>query len=246
MSVSSPRLMLAITCAASLIAEPPAGPVVAVDGYHNHEAEPHYRWEGTYPGGFSKAAALLRSMGAELRTLQTEFSADSLRGIDCLIVVDPDTPAETPHPKYISDREARAAAQWVKHGGVLVLLGNNVGNAEFEHLNGLARRFGITFIETTHRNAASSGKLRIRVPNGNPVFPASLEFYAVDVAPLQVQGPARILLQDGGAAIMALTRHGRGFVFALGDPWFYNEYINMADNWRLTEALFRHVLFAKN
>jgi unsaturated rhamnogalacturonyl hydrolase len=246
MHVSTSRLARLIACAIGLTGAAMSGrprPVVAVDGYHNDEPELHYRWEGTYAGGFSQVAALLRSLGAELQTLRTEFTSESIAGFDCLIVVDPDTPAESQHPKYISDREADAVLQWVKQGGFLLLLGNNAGNAEFEHLNALARRIGIRFVETTHHSASGGGKLRIRTPENSPIFAAGKEFYAVDVAPLEIdEARARVLLRDGDVAIMALAPYGRGSVFALGDPWFYNEYINSADNRSLTEALFRYIL----
>ena len=45
-------------------------PVVVLDGYHNNQPKPHYRWEGTYAGGYSEFGKLLKSLGAELRTDQ--------------------------------------------------------------------------------------------------------------------------------------------------------------------------------
>jgi hypothetical protein len=34
------------------------------------------------------------------------------------------------------------------------------------------------------------------------------------------------VLTDQGKVIMAECSHGKGFVFAVGDPWLYNEYID--------------------
>ena len=168
--------------------------VVALDGYHNNESKmpDHYQWDGTRPGGFSELAKLLRQNGAdELRTLRNRIDTASLEGVKALIVVDPDTPAETVDPKYIEDSEIDAIAQWVSGGGRLVLLGNDKGNAEFEHLNRLA---------------------------------------------------AEPVLVDHGINIMALTRYGKGLVFAAGDPWIYNEYIDHKDNRQIATKLFRLLL----
>ena len=41
---------------------------------------------------------------------------------------------------------------------------------------------------------------------------------------------------------MALVRKGQGQVFAVGDPWLYNEYINRYDNRRLGLNLFQLLL----
>ena len=37
--------------------------VVAVDGWHNRETQPHYAWEGSYAGGFSGLAEMLHGLG---------------------------------------------------------------------------------------------------------------------------------------------------------------------------------------
>lgn len=42
-----------------------------------------------------------------------------------------------------------------------------------------------------------------------------------------------------------LVTAGKGAVFALGDPWIYNEYIDTKDNRRLVTAVFRHLLSQK-
>lgn len=34
-----------------------------------------------------------------------------------------------------------------------------------------------------------------------------------------------MVLEDNGDIIMANTKFGKGTVFAIGDPWIYNEYI---------------------
>lgn len=216
--------------------------VVALDAFHNNEAEPHYRWEGHYLGGYSEFAALLGSLGYSTKTIKEPLTKASLRGSDLLIIVDPDIPAEAPKPNYISPAEAAAVEQWVKAGGILLILSNDATNAEFQHLNGLARRFGIEFIESVHKDAQGSMKLTLQTPQGHAALAGGLKFYAVQVAPLKVTAKnAEILLSDGGTPLMALVRHGKGLVLALGDPWLYDEYIRSQDNYKLGESLFRYL-----
>ena len=217
--------------------------VVALDGYHNNESKmpDHYQWDGARPGGFSELGKLLRENGAdELRTLRHRIDDASLRGVSLLIIVDPDTPSETADPKYIEDGEADAIAAWVKQGGSLVLLGNDKGNAEFEHLNRLAAKFGITFLEDTYPKVRGKG---ILVATGtDPIFEGGKSVYLVEVAPLKLTRPAMPVLADHGAIIMALARYGKGQVFALGDPWVYNEYIDHENNREIAAKLFRRLL----
>jgi unsaturated rhamnogalacturonyl hydrolase len=50
------------------------------------------------------------------------------------------------------------------------------------------------------------------------------------------------VLTDNGTVVMALSRVGRGIVFAVGDPWLYDEYIERNDNPRVATNLFRMLL----
>jgi len=216
--------------------------VVALDGYHNAErAMPeHYQWEGTTDGGFSKLANGFREHEVEVRTLRSRIDAASLQGVNLLIVVDPDTPEETPEPKYIEDSEIDVIARWVNDGGRLVLLGNDKGHAEFTHFNRLASRFGIQFLEETYPRV--SGKAILIATGKHPIFEGGLQAYLVEVAPLKLVAPAEPMLTHEGTDVMALAHVGRGMVFALGDPWLYNEYIERNDNVRIATNLFRMLL----
>ena len=216
--------------------------VVALDGYHNAErAMPeHYQWEGTTDGSFSKLANGFREHEVEVRTLRSRIDAASLLGVNLLIVVDPDTPEETPEPKYIEDSEIDVIAKWVNDGGRLVLLGNDKGHAEFTHFNRLASRFGIQFLEETYPKV--SGKAILIATGKHPIFEGGLQAYLVEVAPLKLVAPAEPMLTHEGTDVMALAHVGRGMVFALGDPWLYNEYIERNDNVRIATNLFRMLL----
>jgi len=231
-------VLLALTAALPLRAQT----VVGLDGYHNNESKlpEHYQWEGTSDGSFSKLAGQFRAHGVELRTLRAKIDRAALAPLNLLIIVDPDTPDETPDPKYIEDSEIDALEAWVKDGGRLVLLGNDKGHAEFTHLNRLASRFGIRFLEETYPKV--SGKAILVATGPHEIFAGGLNAYLVEVAPLELTAPAQAVLTDKGTNIMALAKVGRGMVFALGDPWLYDEYIDRNDNVAIATKLFTLLL----
>jgi unsaturated rhamnogalacturonyl hydrolase len=216
--------------------------VVALDGFHNKESKmpDHYQWDGTRPGGFSTLGKMLEGLGAKLTTVREHVTPAVLTGVKVFIIVDPDTPAETDHPEYIMPDEIAAIEQWVRDGGRLVLLGNDKGNAEFQHFNQLARKFGIEFLEETYPKVKGKG---ILVARGDSwLFEGAPEVYLVEIAPLKVSSGVETLLAHEGTPVMALAHVGRGEVFALGDPWIYNEYIGHKDNRAIAANLFRRLL----
>ena len=227
-----------------LVASAPlhAQAVVALDGFHNNESKmpDHYQWDGTTDGSFGKLGNAFRAHDVDIRTIKSRIDAKALEGVRLLIIVDPDTPEETADPKYIEDSEIEAIARWVNDGGRLVLLGNDKGHAEFTHFNRLASRFGIQFLEETYPKV--SGKAILIATGKHPIFEGGLQAYLVEVAPLKLVAPAEPMLTHEGTDVMALAHVGRGMVFALGDPWLYNEYIERNDNVRIATNLFRMLL----
>jgi unsaturated rhamnogalacturonyl hydrolase len=53
------------------------------------------------------------------------------------------------------------------------------------------------------------------------------------VSDLSLSGKAEAILTENGKVLIAECRYGKGYVFAIGDPWVYNEYI---DHDRLPES----------
>ena len=68
-----------------------------------------------------------------------------------------------------------------------------------------------------------------------PLFKDVKQIYMKEIMTLTVKDPAKPLLVadneqkgQGKDVIMATAKVGKGFVFAVGDPWVYNEYIDVA------------------
>lgn len=70
----------------------------------------------------------------------------------------------------------------------------------------------------------------------------AIDAYLVEVAPLRLRAPARSILTDNGTDIMALASVGQGMVFAVGDPWLYDEYIGRNDYVAIAANLFTMLL----
>jgi len=58
----------------------------------------------------------------------------------------------------------------------------------------------------------------------NPVFKQTKKMYLKEVRVLEVKPPAKVLIDKDGNIIFATAKYGKGSVFAVGDPWLYNEY----------------------
>ncbi len=233
--------------------------VVGLDNYFNDEHEKgkdgkehpyHYIWEDTANSGYSKLGRIITNLGAEITELHNAPAKSSLDKLSIYIIVDPDTPQENPHPNYIDDTSIKNIVSWVKAGGVLVLFGNDKGNCEFRHLNKLAENFGIHFNEDSRNDVVGKkyymGEF-VNLPK-NPIFKNVKKIYMKEISTLKLSGNAKPLLTDKGDVIIATAKVGKGFVFAVGDPWFYNEYIDDhklpadIENYKTAENLFSWLL----
>ena len=233
--------------------------LVLLDCYYNSEwrkdstgnlVRYHYLWQDTTNSGYSQLAAIITKAGATVDTLCQAPTPDALERATIYIIVDPDTRQETQSPNYLEGPAIGVIANWVRSGGVLVLMGNDKGNAEFEHFNKLADRFGIHFKEDSRNKVVGddfqTGSFE-KFPE-HPLFAQVRRIFIKEMSTLRVQKPAKAVFSDGGDDLMAFSRVGKGAVFAVGDPWFYNEYMDQRrlppgyDNAKAADNLFRWLL----
>ncbi len=211
------------------------GKTVLLDDYFNHEFKKddngreitwHYKWDEMSNGGYYLWGDVFNRLGVVTSTLSSAPTAANLAGANIYIIVDPDTDKETPKPNFISAADIKAIAAWVKKGGVLVLMANDTGNCEFAHLNELAKTFGIRFGEDSLNRVQGTqfeqGKVLVTSPNA--VFTTAKTLYLKEISSLTLSKPATPLLSQNGKVLMATAKFGKGTVFAVGDPWLYDEY----------------------
>ena len=58
------------------------------------------------------------------------------------------------------------------------------------------------------------------------IFKTAKNIYIKEISTLAVKAPAKAVLTDKGDNIIAVSKVGKGTVFAIGDPWLYNEYLD--------------------
>jgi unsaturated rhamnogalacturonyl hydrolase len=210
---------------------------ITLDYFFNHEVHTvrgvtsryHYLWTDTANTGFSIWGDIFKGQGADLDTLGVAPTVENLRGTAVYIIVDPDTKKENPNPSYITQKDADQLAKWVNAGGVLVLMANDSANVELPHFNTLAARFGMHFNDDLQNHVKddahfSDGTITL---NNDPIFKTAKKVFLKDVCSIGLSGNAKpALTATNGAVIAAITKYGKGTVFAVGDPWLYNEYVN--------------------
>lgn len=212
---------------------------VLLDCFYNNEwkngSRFHYTWDDTANSGFSVLGNIVEKVGAEVDTICEAPTLARLDKASIYLIVDPDTPKETALPHYIEKPAIGTILKWVRGGGVLVLLGNDKGNAEFTHLNMLAKKFGIQFNENSRNRVVGQdfGAGTFDKFPEHPLFKNVRKIYLKEISTLTIRKPATAIFTEGGDVIMAFAHVGKGAVFAVGDPWFYNEYMS---TWRLPEG----------
>lgn len=228
------RIVAMSVVLAFILFENLAGQVtIGLDNWFNRETNSrtgkpyHYLWTDTEWSGYSRFGQIFESRGAQLRTIEKPVASE-LNGLDVYIIVDPDTTTESKSPNYIMPDDIKAIKKWVKKGGVLAILANDAPNSEFLHLNQLARNFGMTFnhvslhpVTGTNFDMGASGNFI-----DHPLFKGVSKIYIKEVSDINLSGKAKAVLEENGKVLIAETKYGKGYVFAIGDPWIYNEYID--------------------
>ncbi len=214
------------------------GKTVVLDSYFNNEIKKdqsgndqswHYKWEERPNGGFSFWGEQFQNSGFKLNTLYQAPTLANLKNAAVYIIVDPDFEKENPNPKFISATDIKQVSEWVKAGGVLVLMGNDAPNVELTNFNKLANVFGVHFngdSKGTVPVATNFETAKVLVPAGNEIFKPK-DLFIKEYSSLKLSGNAKSILKDkDGDDVMSVTKFGKGTVFVIGDPWLYNEYVD--------------------
>ncbi len=214
------------------------GKTILLDYYFNHETkkditgttiQTHYIWEQKDNGGYSLLGDIFKSHGMQTKALKEAPTAQNLKDASIYFLIDPDWPKENKNPNYIEDAHIDAIYNWVQQGGVLMMFANDSNNVEFKNYNRLADRFGIHFNEANPRNLVKNDYYPtgiITIPKGNSIFKTAKNIFIKEISTLSLNAPAKAVLTDKGDNIIAVSKVGKGTVFAIGDPWLYNEYVD--------------------
>jgi unsaturated rhamnogalacturonyl hydrolase len=211
------------------------GDTVLVDAWFNSQKRPdafgrqnlfHYKWDDESNDGYFLLGHAIRNFGAQTKTLYTAPTVQALSKAQVYIIASPDTLAKNPNLHFVQPEDGAQIAEWVKSGGVLVLLANDPANTDLKHFNLIADQFGIHFNSVLRKhvvgNSYEMGK--IVIPGGGPIFHDPHTLYMKDVCNITVTSPAVTAFQDSEGILMATAKYGKGTVFATVDPWLYNEY----------------------
>jgi hypothetical protein len=232
---------------------------VGLDNWYNKEVNSktglpyHYLWTDTASSGYSRWGKIFTSRGVKIS--ETGKPGSAVPGkLNIYIIVDPDTTTENPAPNYILMEDINYIEKWVKEGGVLAVLANDAPNCEFTHLNALMSKFGMSFNHVTLHPVTGSNFEMGACTNfpDHPLFKGVKKIYIKEISDIKLTGSAKPVLTENNRVLMAETKYGKGYVFAIGDPWIYNEYIDndklpvgfenhkAAEN--LTDLLLSHVV----
>ena len=213
------------------------GKTILLDYYFNNEWKKdatgtsvrfHYTWDDKANSGFAMLGDVFSSYGVKKAVLEQRPTAKNLQQASIYLIVDPDTEKETPNPNYVQPQDVATIKDWVRAGGVLVLMSNDSGNAEFKHFNQLPEAFGIHFDENSKNRVQRDNypEGAITIPANHSIFSGTQKVYIKELSTVEVKSPAVVVLKNGNDNVAAISKYGKGIVFAVGDPWMYNEYLD--------------------
>ncbi len=213
------------------------GQTAVVDAWYNSQTRKnaagqmelfHYKWSDMANSGFSLFGHIWRSYGVATKMITSGADISRIsEDAQFYIIVSPDNPSKTPNPHYMTTEDAEQVAQWVRAGGVLLMMENDPDNADIPHLDLLADKFGLHFDNVlVHHVIDDQFEMgRIDLSAAAPPFTHPHVLYMKDTCSLTLSADARPLLRDkAGALLMAYAKYGKGMAFAVTDPWLYNEY----------------------
>lgn len=213
------------------------GKTITLDRYFNSEKRKdvtgemsyfHYTWEERSHPGFSTFGWIFEKNGAKLSSLDVAPTAANLKNTAVYVIVDPDHVRDNPTPNYVAPKDVKVISDWVKAGGVLLLMANDSFNCDLQHFNLLGKAFGITFTDKSlnmvKNDAFVQGEVLPAI--NDPIFKTTKKMYLKEISALELKSPAKALITKDNDVIIATAKYGKGTVFAVGDPWLYNEYVD--------------------
>ncbi len=221
------------------------GKTVVVDAWFNSQTRKnaagqtelfHYKWDDDSNSGFAFFGRAFQRYGARLDEEQSAPTAADLKRAKVYVMASPDIPIKNPAPHSMDTKSGDEIEAWVKAGGVLLLMENDGPNAEFENFNTLSERFGIHFNPVLRNHVVENDfpAGTVIIPAGTGVFQHPHQAYMKDTCTITVSGPAKAVLmattEPKSDVMMAVAKVGKGTVYAVVDPWFYNEYTDRRNN----------------
>ena len=195
------------------------GKTILLDRYFNSEKRKditgaeqywHYTWEERSHPGFYTLGSIFERFGANLQSLNGAPTADNLKNASVYIVVDPDHIRDNPKPNYVSGADVKIISNWVKAGGVLVLMANDSNNCDLPYFNKLSQAFGITFTDTSINMVKNDSYEQGVVAPGanNPIFIHPTKMFLKEVSVLEIKAPAKALVAKDKQVVIAVAKYG--------------------------------------
>jgi unsaturated rhamnogalacturonyl hydrolase len=158
------------------------GITVVLDAYFNAEKKVdipgslvpyHYKWNEMNNGGFSTLQFLFQKYGITTKHLAEMPSKNNLPLNSIYLIVDADDSGDNPNPNFMNVPAANFLRNWVNKGGVLCVLHNDKGNAEFKHMNLLLSLVGIEVNTDSYQHFSANQLMKgvINVHQNNEELP---------------------------------------------------------------------------
>ncbi len=235
------------------------GRTVLVDGWFNSQQRTdafgqqvyfHYKWDTWDEPGYSLFGHIFRNYGANTAELDAEPTTANLSNAQVYVIASPDNLDKNPLAHFAKAEDAAQIAQWVNTGGVLMIMENDTSYADLDHFNVISEKFGIHFNSVLRKHVIGTNweQGKIAIDGTGPIFHRPHTIYVKDVCTISVSGPAHAVLTEGPDTFIATAKYGKGTVFAMVDPWLYNEYTDgrklpaVYDNFAAGNELVRWVL----
>jgi unsaturated rhamnogalacturonyl hydrolase len=195
----------------------------------------HYKWNDDANSGYSVWGRMFQQYGMRAELLDHAPRAEDLKGVAIYLIASPDMPTVNPKPNYMDEESAKVIVAWVKAGGVLVMMENDVEHADQVHLDLLSDSFGIHFNPVIRNQEIddSYANTIVNIPAGTGgIFREAHKAVMKETCTITVSARAKTILTDKGDltergdTFMAVAHVGRGLVYANVDPWIYDEYTN--------------------